>query len=221
MCDRFKDMALIEVEKLKKDYVNDDVVTRVLHNISFKINEGEFVAIMGPSGSGKSTLMHILSFLDRPTSGLYKFEGKDTKNFNDDYLAKLRNERVGFVFQSFNLLARTTVLDNVKLPLIYSKKNNPDFNDSKTKKIIRNELLLFLIIIGFSLLYFLVSFSIRYYTNGNKALPIDKYIVFICIIVFYLSLLLHLMRHFSFPEGQALLPYFWEFLQVRALVLFP
>jgi len=69
--------------------------------------------------------------------------------------------------------------------LIYSKKNNPDFNDSKTKKIIRNELLLFLIIIGFSLLYFLVSFSIRYYTNGNKALPIDKYIVFICIIVFY------------------------------------
>jgi len=119
-------MALIEVENLKKDYVNDEVVTRVLHNISFKINEGEFVAIMGPSGSGKSTLMHILSFLDRPTSGVYKFEGKDTKNFDDDYLAKLRNERVGFVFQSFNLLARTTVLDNVKLPLVYSKKGDYD-----------------------------------------------------------------------------------------------
>ena len=119
-------MPLIEVENLKKDYVNDDVVTRVLHDVSFKINEGEFVAIMGPSGSGKSTLMHILSFLDRPTSGVYKFEGKDTKNFDDDYLAKLRNERVGFVFQSFNLLARTTVLDNVKLPLIYSKKKDYD-----------------------------------------------------------------------------------------------
>ncbi|MCL5071065.1 MAG: ABC transporter ATP-binding protein [Actinobacteria bacterium] len=119
-------MALIEVENLKKDYVNDDVVTRVLHDVSFKINEGEFVAIMGPSGSGKSTLMHILSFLDRPTSGLYKFEGKDTKDFNDDYLAKLRNERVGFVFQSFNLLARTSVLDNVKLPLVYSKKKDFD-----------------------------------------------------------------------------------------------
>ena len=117
-------MCLIEVDNLKKDYVNDEVVTRVLHDVSFKIKEGEFVAIMGPSGSGKSTLMHILSFLDRPTGGVYRFEDKDTKNFDDDYLAKLRNERVGFVFQSFNLLARTTVLDNVRLPLIYSKLGN-------------------------------------------------------------------------------------------------
>jgi ABC-type lipoprotein export system ATPase subunit len=119
-------MSLIEVENLKKDYVNDEVVTSVLHDINFKINEGEFVAIMGPSGSGKSTLMHILSFLDRPTSGTYKFEGKNTKDFDDDYLANLRNERVGFVFQSFNLLARTSVLDNVKLPLVYSKKKDMD-----------------------------------------------------------------------------------------------
>jgi ABC-type lipoprotein export system ATPase subunit len=119
-------MPLIEVENLKKNYVNDDIVTHVLHNISFKIDEGEFVAIMGPSGSGKSTLMHILSFLDRSTSGVYKFEGKDTKDFDDDYLAKLRNEKVGFVFQSFNLLARTTVLDNVRLPLIYSKRKDMD-----------------------------------------------------------------------------------------------
>ena len=119
-------MSLIEVENLKKDYVNDEVVTRVLRNVNFKINGGEFVAIMGPSGSGKSTLMHILSFLDRPTSGLYKFEEKDIKNFDDNYLASLRNQKVGFVFQSFNLLSRTTVLDNVKLPLIYSNKKNYD-----------------------------------------------------------------------------------------------
>jgi ABC-type lipoprotein export system ATPase subunit len=119
-------MSLIYVENLKKDYVNDGIATPVLHDISLNIEKGEFVAIMGPSGSGKSTLMHILSFLDRPTSGIYKFEGKDTSDFSKDYLAKLRNERIGFVFQSFNLLARTTVLDNVKLPLVYSTKTNHD-----------------------------------------------------------------------------------------------
>ena len=117
---------LINVVNLKKDYDSDGVITPVLHDLSFKVAPGEFVAIMGPSGSGKSTLMHILSFLDRPTSGLYEFDGQDTKNFDDRYLAKLRNERVGFVFQSFNLLPRTTVLDNVKLPLIYSQKTNHD-----------------------------------------------------------------------------------------------
>ena len=119
-------MSLINVKNLEKDYINEDVVTSVLRGVTFRIEPGEFVAIMGPSGSGKSTLMHILSFLDRPTGGLYEFEGKDIKDFGDDYLAELRNQRVGFVFQSFNLLARTTVLDNVKLPLLYSKKKNHD-----------------------------------------------------------------------------------------------
>jgi putative ABC transport system ATP-binding protein len=119
-------MELIKVKNLKKDYVTGEVVTPVLHDVSFTIAAGEFVAIMGPSGSGKSTLMHILSFLDRPTAGLYEFEGRDTKDFSKDYLAQLRNERIGFVFQSFNLLARTNVLDNVKLPLLYSKKKNQD-----------------------------------------------------------------------------------------------
>lgn len=119
-------MPIIRVEDLKKDYTNEGVVTAVLHGVDFVMDQGEFVAIMGPSGSGKSTLMHILSFLDRYTSGLYEFEGKETKDFDKDYLAKLRNERIGFVFQSFNLLARTTVLDNVKLPLIYSDKKNHD-----------------------------------------------------------------------------------------------
>ena len=119
-------MNLINIKNLKKEYTTGDMVTPVLDDINFKIDEGEFVAIMGPSGSGKSTLMHILSFLDRSTSGVYEFKGKDVTNFSDNYLAELRNEEIGFVFQSFNLLPRTTVLDNVKLPLIYSKKKNHD-----------------------------------------------------------------------------------------------
>ncbi len=119
-------MPIIKIENLTKDYTNEGVVTSVLHQLNFSMEQGEFIAIMGPSGSGKSTLMHILSFLDKPTSGLYEFEGQDTKDFGKDYLAKLRNERIGFVFQSFNLLARTTVLDNVKLPLIYSNKKDHD-----------------------------------------------------------------------------------------------
>ncbi|MBI4053732.1 MAG: ABC transporter ATP-binding protein [Candidatus Doudnabacteria bacterium] len=119
-------MSLFRVVDLKKEYVNDEVVTRVLFGLTFDINSGEFVAIMGPSGSGKSTLMHILGFLDRPTSGRFEFSGNDTGGFSDSELARIRNREVGFVFQAFNLLPRTTVLENVKLPLVYSEKENHD-----------------------------------------------------------------------------------------------
>ncbi|MDD3735145.1 MAG: ABC transporter ATP-binding protein [Candidatus Pacebacteria bacterium] len=111
---------MIEAYNLKKEYRNDSVVTVALDGVTFNIEAGEFVAIMGPSGSGKSTLMHIMCFLDRPTSGIYKFEGRSIDDLTDDELARIRNKRMGFVFQSYNLLPRTTVFENVRLPLIYS-----------------------------------------------------------------------------------------------------
>ena len=109
----------VELKNLSKQYENDGVVTPVLHDITFSIDQGEFVAIMGPSGSGKSTLMHILGFLDRPSSGTYRFEGQETTGYDDDQLALIRNKRVGFVFQAFNLLPKTSVFENVILPLTY------------------------------------------------------------------------------------------------------
>jgi len=126
---------LLSIKDLKKDYTMDEVVTSVLKGVSFDIKNGEFVAIMGPSGSGKSTLMHILGFLDKLTSGQYLFKGKDVSEFNDGQLAKLRNSEIGFVFQSYNLLPKTTVLDNVKLPLIYTNIK-PKERDQKAKEAI-------------------------------------------------------------------------------------
>jgi len=123
---------LIELKNIIKNYDNSGVITKVLHDVSLEVEDGEFVAIMGPSGSGKSTLMHIIGFLDRPTSGEYIFNGEDTKDFSDDELAKIRNERIGFVFQSFNLLPRTSVLDNVILPLSYS--NDKHSHELKAKR---------------------------------------------------------------------------------------
>lgn len=113
-------MPLIEIKGLSKEYVNEAVKTPVLHRLNFNIEQSEFVAIMGPSGSGKSTLMHILSFLDKLTEGQYFFDGRDVSKKTDDELAEMRSHEVGFIFQSFNLLPRTTVLENVMLPLIYT-----------------------------------------------------------------------------------------------------
>jgi putative ABC transport system ATP-binding protein len=127
---------LIQIKDLKKEFRNEELVTKVLHGIDFGINKGEFVSIMGPSGSGKSTLMHILGLLDRLSGGSYKLEGKDVTKLDDNVLAKMRNQKIGFVFQSFNLLPRTTVLDNVKLPLTYSRDN--ENMDDRAKKVLES-----------------------------------------------------------------------------------
>ncbi len=131
-------MSLIKVTDLCKEYVNDEVVTPVLHKMSFQIEEGEFVAIMGPSGSGKSTLMHILSFLDKSSCGKYFFKDRDVSKLNDDELAQMRSKEVGFVFQSFNLLPRTTVLENVMLPLLYDGVSNSNIRVYKAKQALVN-----------------------------------------------------------------------------------
>ncbi len=112
---------MIEVKDLKKDYIDEGETTSALRGVSFTINKGDFVSIMGPSGSGKSTLVQILSFLDRPTGGTYTFFDKTTDGMSDVELAHIRNKSIGFVFQSFNLLTRLTVYENVEIPLIYSE----------------------------------------------------------------------------------------------------
>jgi ABC-type lipoprotein export system ATPase subunit len=112
-------VPLIELQNLSKSYFNEEIETPVLFDLNLKIQKGEFVSIMGPSGSGKSTLMHILGFLDHHTKGEYLFQGNRTVLMTDDALAKIRATRVSFVFQAFNLLPRTTVLQNVMLPLLY------------------------------------------------------------------------------------------------------
>lgn len=111
---------MIECKNLSKIYINGDVETQAVCGISLKIEKGEMVAIIGPSGSGKSTLMHILGALDTPTSGQYFLDGQEISKLNDDELSDLRRLKIGFVFQSFNLLPRTTVLRNVMLPLLFT-----------------------------------------------------------------------------------------------------
>ncbi len=111
---------MIDVSHLSKIYKMDSVETVALDDVSFSIKKGEFVAIMGPSGSGKSTLMHILGALDTPTSGNYILDGQDVSKLSKDELAEIRNKKIGFVFQAFNLLPRTTAIKNVALPMIYA-----------------------------------------------------------------------------------------------------
>jgi putative ABC transport system ATP-binding protein len=110
---------LIQFNGVTRDYVNGEVVTRALRGVTFSIQAGEFVAIMGPSGSGKSTAMHIMGFLDALTDGTYLFDRKNVTSFSEDELAKFRQDHVGFVFQAFNLLKKSTVYQNIMLPLVY------------------------------------------------------------------------------------------------------
>lgn len=124
-------ISLVNVQNLRKAYGGGIAQTEVLKGINLNIQAGEFVAIMGPSGSGKSTLMHILGLLDKPTSGTYELDGVRVDSLSEDRLAELRNLKLGFVFQAFNLLARTSALENVELPLIYNNK----FSASERRKV--------------------------------------------------------------------------------------
>lgn len=124
-------LPIIQVENLCKTYESEGVKTHAVCGVSLTIQKGEFVAIMGPSGSGKSTLMQMLGFLDRPTEGKYFFEGEDTANFSEEKLSFIRNQKIGFVFQTFNLLPRTTVFENVELPLLYDRGETSEKESQK------------------------------------------------------------------------------------------
>jgi putative ABC transport system ATP-binding protein len=124
---------IIQIENLTKIYGMGEAEVHALDGVSLRIKENEFVAIMGPSGSGKSTLMNIIGCLDRPTSGRYILAGEDVSNFNKSQLAVIRNKRIGFVFQSFNLLPQTTALENVMLPLLYNHQAKLSDEDQRTK----------------------------------------------------------------------------------------
>ena len=124
---------LINIKNLKRDFQLGSETIYVLKGIDLQINKGEYVALMGPSGSGKSTLMNLLGCLDTPTSGTYILNGKDVSQMHDDDLAEIRNKEIGFVFQTFNLLPRTTALDNVALPMIYAGYSKSERNERATE----------------------------------------------------------------------------------------
>ncbi len=128
-------MALIEVKNLEKVYSGDGAETSALNGVSFGIGAGEFVAVMGASGSGKSTLLHILGFLDKQTAGEYRFDGKTIDDYSEEEVAMIRNKKMGFVFQAFNLLPKISVFENVKLPLFYSGVKESLWNDLAVKAI--------------------------------------------------------------------------------------
>ncbi|MBD3724854.1 MAG: ABC transporter ATP-binding protein [Flavobacteriaceae bacterium] len=124
---------IIEIKGITRDFPLGEEIVHVLKGINLTINKGEYVALMGPSGSGKSTLMNILGCLDTPTSGSYVLNGKHVSKMHDDELAEIRNKEIGFVFQTFNLMPRTTALDNVALPMVYAGKNKEDRNSRATE----------------------------------------------------------------------------------------
>lgn len=124
--------AIITIKNVSKIYHTGEIETKALDDVSFEIKKGEFVAIMGPSGSGKSTLMHILGALDKPTLGKYILDGENVENLNDDELSDIRNRKIGFVFQAFNLLPRTSAIKNVMLPMAYA--GTPKQDRFKTAK---------------------------------------------------------------------------------------
>jgi putative ABC transport system ATP-binding protein len=128
---------MIECKNITKTYKSGDIETVALRGVTFKIEDGEFVAIVGPSGSGKSTLMHIIGALDIPTSGEYFLDGKNVSEFSEDELAEIRKNKIGFVFQSFNLLPRATVLRNVILPLVYSETPKEE-RETKAREALKN-----------------------------------------------------------------------------------
>ncbi|MCA9197850.1 MAG: ABC transporter ATP-binding protein [Planctomycetales bacterium] len=129
-------MALIELRELRKTYVRGDTEVRALDGVDLDIQTGEFVSLIGPSGSGKSTLMNTLGCLDRPTSGSYRLDGIEIATMNNDARAKIRNERIGFVFQNFNLLNRTSALENVELPLLYTPGMKPRIRRQRAKELL-------------------------------------------------------------------------------------
>jgi putative ABC transport system ATP-binding protein len=126
---------LIQLENVKKIYKVGETQVNALRDLSYNINEGDFLAIMGPSGSGKSTLMNIIGCLDKPTEGKYFLEGEEVSTFDKNKLALIRNKKIGFVFQTFNLLARTTAIENTELPLLYSSMSKKKMRELASKSL--------------------------------------------------------------------------------------
>lgn len=130
---------MIELSDITKSFGIGDAHVKILKDIDLKIEKGDFLAIMGPSGSGKSTLMNILGFLDKPTSGKFIFKGKDVSKLNDNQLAKFRSGEIGFVFQAFNLLPKTSVINNVRMPMMYADKHLSEKDQiARAKKLIKS-----------------------------------------------------------------------------------